>query len=196
MDREKQLTPLVGSAGPGDLKTTGDGVRALARLVVVLPTEALHLEISRIGLVLDVVGGGSTVCLAKGVAACNQSKGLLIVHGHAAECSTDIPCGSDGVRNAIRALRVDVDQTHVRGCGRVLEVAAVDILGVRFRPALVTIDGTRLVRAGCALRVADIVAQPGGLSSPVHRLISLPLVGTATSETESLDAHVLESDCK
>ncbi|KAI6765567.1 hypothetical protein HG530_006637 [Fusarium avenaceum] len=51
---EVVVAPLDGSAGPGDLETTGGGVRALACLVAVGPAEALLGEVGGFGLGADM----------------------------------------------------------------------------------------------------------------------------------------------
>ena len=61
-------------------------------------------------------------------------------------------------------------------------------------PLLVGINDTVRSRLGAleAVGISDIVAQPRSLATPVGRLISLPGVWTATSESERLEAHGLE----
>lgn len=130
--------------------------------------------------------------LAESVATSNQSHSLLVIHGHTAEGSADISAGSDWVRHTVGSLRVDIDQTHVGGGQWILKIALVNVLVLLLM--LVGIDDTATGNTSLAVRVADIVAQPGSLSTPVDGLICLPLVGTATSEAESLDTHGLEGD--
>ena len=64
-------------------------------------------------------------------------------------------------------LGVDVDQAHLDGAERVLELAV----------------------AGVAL-----VAEPGGLRAPVDVLVGLPDVVAAAGEAEGLEAHRLQGD--
>ena len=162
--------------------------------MVVLPSKTLLLNGSRVRLGFNIVGRGGTVGLAESVATSDQGNSFLVVHGHAAESCADVPSRGDGVRNTIGTLRVDVDQTHVRGRQRVLEIALVNVLGLHL--GLVAVHHTVLCQTGLAVGVANVVAQPSGLSTPVYGLIGLPLVRAATSETEGLDSHVLESNCK
>lgn len=187
-----QLTPLGGGLGPDNFEATGDGVGSLARLVLVVPAKTLLLNGSCVGLVSDVVRRGSAVGLAEGVATSNQSHSLLVIHGHAAEGSADIPASSDWVGHTIGSLRVDVDQAHVGGGQWIFKIALVNILVLLLM--LVGIDDTATGNTSLAVRVADIVAQPGSLSTPVDGLICLPLVWTATGEAKSLDTHGLEGD--
>jgi hypothetical protein len=189
-----QRTPLGRSSSPGDLKTRGNGVGTLARLVRVLPAKTLLRDVCSIGLVADVVSRSGTVGLAKGVTTSNQGDSLLVVHGHTAECSADVVSSSNGVWDAIGTLRVDVNQTHVSGRKRVLKILLVGSLA--FDLALVTVDDTTLSQTSLSVGVTDIVAEPCGFSSPVYGLVCFPLVGAATSETEGLDAHVLEGNCE
>ncbi len=112
-------------------------------------------------------GIGGAVRLAEGVAAGDQRDGLLVVHGHAAERLADVARGGDRVRVAVRALRVDVDQAHLHGAERLLELTVA--------------------------RVA-LVAEPLGLRAPVDVLVRLPHVGAAAGEAERLQAHRLQRD--
>ena len=105
--------------------------------------------------------------LAEGVAAGDQRDGLLVVHRHPAEGLADVARGRDRVRVAVGAFRVDVDQTHLDGGERVLQLAI----------------------AGVAL-----VAEPGGLRTPVDVLVRLPHVFAAAAEAEGLEAHRLQRD--
>lgn len=159
----------------------------------VLPAETLLLNGGSVGLVANVVGRSRTVGLAEGVATSDEGDSLLIVHGHAAESGANVVCSGDGVGYTVGTLRVDVDQTHVSGRKRVLEILLVGTLTLDL--ALVAIDDTTLSQTGLSIGVADIVAEPCCFSSPVYGLVCFPLVGAAASETEGLDAHVLEGDC-
>ena len=71
--------------------------------------------------------GAGAVGLAEGVAAGDQRDGLLVVHRHAAEGLADVAGRRDRIGVAVRAFRVDVDQAHLHGGERILEVAAVDV---------------------------------------------------------------------
>ena len=65
--------------------------------------------------------------LAEGVAAGDQRDGFLVVHRHAAEGLADILRRRDRIGVAVRAFGVDVDQAHLHGGQRILQVAAVDV---------------------------------------------------------------------
>ena len=68
---------------------------------------------------------------------------------------------------AVRALRVDVDQAHLDGAERVLEIAVAAVA---------------------------LVLQPLGLLAPVDVVIRLPHVRAAAAEAEGLEAHRLQCD--
>ena len=67
------------------------------------------------------------VGLAEGVAAGDQRDGLLVVHRHAGEGLADVRGRRERVRLAVRAFRVDVDQAHLHGAERILEVAVAGV---------------------------------------------------------------------
>ena len=69
------------------------------------------------------------VGLAEGVTAGDQRHRLFVVHRHAREGLADILGRRDRVRIAVRAFRVDVDQTHLHGRERVFEIP---VAGVAF----------------------------------------------------------------
>lgn len=192
---EVLVSPLVGLRGPDDLQSRSDGVRALAAAVLVVPAKALLVDGSSTGLRANVVRVGSTVRLTEGVSTNDEGSGLLVVHGHAAEGCADIACRGDGVRDAVRSLGVHVDETHVCGGQRSFQIARVDIFVVGLG-ALVAVDDTAATASGTSLAVgvADVVAQPCGLSTPVDRLVGFVCVGSAASEAEGGAAHGLEGD--
>src|SRR5206468_7704087 len=79
----------------------------------------------------------------------------------------DILGRRDRIRVAVRAFRIDVDQTHLHGCERIFEVP---VAGVAF------------------------VLQPLALRAPVDVLIRLPNVFTPATEAEGLESHRFEGD--
>ena len=114
--------------------------------------------------------GAGAVRLAEGVAAGDQRDGLLVVHRHAAEGLADVARRGERIGIAVRAFGVDVDQAHLHGGERVLEVARVSA------SAVVVGDehAAGLLDAGRALRVADVAAEPRRLAAPVDVLVRLP----------------------
>ncbi len=105
--------------------------------------------------------------LAEGVAAGDQRDGLLVVHRHAREGLADIARRGERVRIAVRAFRIDVDQAHLHGAERALQLAVAAVALVR---------------------------QPLAFGSPVDVLLGLPDVGAAAAEAEGLEAHRFERD--
>lgn len=189
---QEVVAPLGGSLGPDDFQTAGDGVWANTGAELVAPAQALLLNVGSRGLGTDIVSWGSTVSLTKGVTTNNKSNGLLIIHSHTAEGDTNVTAGSDGVGDSIRALWVDVDQTHVDGSKRIFKLTVVNVLVALL--VLLSRNHAVALDTCLAVGVAILIAEPGLLGTPVDGLVGLPGVGTATGETESLEAHVLEGD--
>lgn len=104
---EVLVAPLGRGLGPNNLETRCNGIGALARVVAVLPSEALSLNASASRLGTNVAVRSSAVGLAKGVTTGDESDSLLVVHGHAAEGGADVVGGGNGVFDT----RVDVDET-------------------------------------------------------------------------------------
>src|SRR5690606_36990514 len=94
---------------------------ALARAVAALPAQTLLLDRGGLRLGPDMVGGARPVGLAEGVATADQRHGLLVVHRHPAERLPDVPGSGERVRFTVRALRVDVDEAHLRRGVRLVE---------------------------------------------------------------------------
>ena len=162
---EVVVRPLGGRGAPGALQAAGDRVGPATRAEAVLPAEALLLERCCLGRGADVVGGAGAVRLAEGVAAGDQGHRLLVVHRHPREGLADVAGRGQRVGLAVRALWVHVDQAHLHGGQRVVELA---IAGV------------------------PLVAEPLGLRPPIDIVLRLPDVGPAAAEAEGLEAHRLE----
>ena len=105
------------------------------------------------------------VGLAERVAAGDQRHGLLVVHRHPGERLPDVAGRGERARRAVGAFRVHVDEAHLHRGEGVLQLPV----------------------AGVAL-----VAEPGVLGAPVHVLVGLPDVLTATTEAEGLEPHRLQ----
>ena len=112
----------------------------------------------------DVGIGGGAVGLAEGVAAGDEGHRLLVVHGHALEGLADEPGRQLRVRVAVGPLGVHVDQAHVVGAERSLQLA---------------------------LGVVTLIVEPLLLGAPVG-LVGLPHVGAPEGETEGSEPHRLE----
>ena len=106
------------------------------------------------------------VRLAEGVAAGDQRHRLLVVHRHAAEGLTDVLRRRQRVRVAVRALGVHVDQAHLHGRERLLQLAL----------AAVALVGAHLL-----------------LGAPVDE-VGLPVVRAPAGEAEGLEAHRFQRD--
>jgi len=88
-----------------------------------LPAEALIFERTCFGLSANKRRIAGAVGLAEAVAAGDQRDGFLVVHRHAEERLADVLGGSDRIRIAVRALRIDVDQTHLHRTERLGKLA-------------------------------------------------------------------------
>ena len=106
-----------------------------------------------------------TVCLTKRVSASNQRDGFFIVHRHPGKRLTDVAGCCQHIRLTVWSLWVDVNQTHLNCCERLLEVTV----------------------AGVAL-----VAQPLGLRTPVDIFRWLPDIFTSAGETKRLESSRLK----
>src|SRR2546422_1597770 len=164
---EVVVAPVRRSGGPSDLQAAGDRVTAFARAEPALPAEALLLDGRGFGLRPHLRFGAGAVSLAEGVTAGDERNRLFVVHRHTAERFANIPGRRDGIRVAVRALRIDVDQTHLNGAERSFEVP---VAGVAF------------------------VIQPPVLGAPVDVSFRLPDVLATAAETEGLESHRLQGD--
>ncbi len=182
---EEVVAPLCGRGGPGDFQSAGDGVGALAAAEAVLPAETLAFQAGGFGLVGHVGRGAGAVGLAEAVAAGDQCHRLFVVHGHAGEGVADVAGRSERVGLAVRAFGVDVDQAHLHGGQRVLQVTCVRLLAV----VVLHQHAMAFRDAGRALRITHVAAEPFGLAAPVHVQVRFPHVGAATGKTEGLETH-------
>ncbi|KAJ0159871.1 hypothetical protein CTA2_8973 [Colletotrichum tanaceti] len=173
-----------------NLESAGHRVDAVAVANAVVPSEAHLANVGTLRLGADVVCDEKSmdmiyalttshfsVRLAKGVAAANEGSGLLVVHAHAVKGDADVPGRVGRVGVAVGALGVDVDEAHVGGGQRLLELVG----------ALLDVD---------AAVVAHVVAvgHEGRLAAPVDGLVGLPGVRAAGREAGRLEAHGLEGD--
>ncbi len=157
------VRPGGGVHRPGAFQAAGVGVGALAGAAVVLPAQAL---------LLDGRGGGlrfqallrlvRAVGFAEGMTAGDQRHHLFIAHGHAGKTLTDRLRRQHWIRLAVGALRVHIDQAHLHGGQRLLQLAVL---------------------------VVALIAQPLGLRTPVGD-VRFPIVLAAPGEAVGLEAHV------
>src|SRR5688572_17937772 len=121
---EEPVVPFCWLGSPGALQTARDRVGALAGPVLVLPAEALFLQAGSFRFGADVLRcRRRAVRLPDRVTADDERKRLLVVHRHAAEGLADELAREGRVRVAAGPFRVHVDETHVIGAERSLEVA-------------------------------------------------------------------------
>jgi len=106
------------------------------------------------------------------VTAGDEGDGFLVVHGHACEGFADVFGGGDGVRVAIGAFGVDVDESHLDSGEGIFEVALSGVAAVR-------------VLAG---------GEPFAFAAPVDVLIGFPDVFAAAAEAEGFEATGFEGD--
>src|SRR4029453_13564155 len=116
------VTPLRGRGGPGNFQAAGDRVSALARAEGAPPAEALLLEPGCFGSTPPMGLRAGAVGLAEGGAPGDERNRLFVVHSHARERLANIRCRRDRIWIAVRALRVDIDQPHLNGNERILEI--------------------------------------------------------------------------
>src|SRR5438309_2373107 len=104
--------------------------------------------------------------LADRVDADDERKRLLVIHRHAAERLSNELCRKGRIRVAARPLRVYVDQAHVIGAHRPLD----------------------LLVAGVALIARPAAAKPAAFWAP-EDLVGFPAVLAPKAEAERLEAH-------
>ena len=151
---------------PGALDAAADRIAPLAAAEAALPAEALLFDGGGFGLGTDQRRIAGAVALAEGVPAGDEGDGLFVVHRHAPEGLANVDARLDRVRLAVRAFRVHIDQPHLHGRERVLELPVAAVA---------------------------LVAKPFGFGAPIDILFRLPDVFAAAAEAEGLEAHRLQS---
>ena len=154
---------------PGAFDAAGGGVATLAAAVLVDPTKAHGFHRRGFRLRANQLRVTCSVRLAEGVAARDQRHRFVVVHRHAGEGLAHVAAGCDRVGIAVRSFRVHVDQAHLHGGERVLQLAITAVAAVR------------LVAGG----------EPLLLGAPVNVFFRRPDVGTAAAKAEGLEAHRL-----
>ncbi len=194
---EVLVAPFGRRRSPGHFQAAGNGVATLAAAEFVSPAKTLLFKASCFRLRTNVVGRAGTVGLAEGVTTGDQRHGLFVVHRHATEGFTDIPCRSNRIRYTFRAFRVHVDQAHLHGGKRVFQIAFATGGTAFFVGMIFRLGHQRAVARllHFLLRaIAFFTTQPGGLGTPVHVLFRFPDIRATTGETEGLEAHGFERD--
>ncbi len=126
------VVPLRRLGRPRAFQAGGDGVAAPSGAEAVSPTQPLLLRRRTFRLwayVMIWICG--SVSFSESVTACDQSNGLLIVHGHAAESLANVPRSSEGVWGSVRPFGVHVDQAHLHRAERLIQLAVAGIALVR-----------------------------------------------------------------
>src|SRR5215470_7209351 len=93
---------------------------ALPDLNLIFDTGALRLR-------AHVVGRAGAVSFAESVTAGNQGNGLFVVHGHTAEGLADVTGCRERIGVAVRAFGIHVDQAHLHGSERTLQIAVAAV---------------------------------------------------------------------
>src|SRR5271168_3180345 len=164
---EEVVAPLRRRRGPSNFEAAADRVGTMTFAKFILPSEALILDVRAFGFVAYILSGNaSAVRFAEGVAAGNERDGFLVIHGHAGKSLADIARRGKRIRLAIWPFRIHVDEAHLHGTERFLQITI----------ALVT-----------------LVGEPCALGAPVH-LLGLPYILAAATKTERLESHRIEGD--
>src|SRR5262245_40764134 len=99
--------------------------------------------------------------LAKRMAASDQGNSFFIAHRHSRKRLANVECCRDRVRLAVWPLRIDVNEAHLDGSERILQLT---------------------------LAAIPFIAEPRSLRTPI-KLLRLPCVLTSAAKTEGLEAH-------
>src|SRR4029453_13110685 len=98
-----------------------------------LPAEALRLNgrTFRLGTHKRAVAGA--VGLTEAVSAGDERNRLLVVHRHALEGLANVDGGGNRIRLEVRPIGIHVDEAHMHGSQRILEIAdaAVALVATR-----------------------------------------------------------------
>ena len=157
------IAPLGRGGGPCTFQSTGDGVLGVTRAEGVVPAHALLLDGGSSRFAANIFGRiCSAVRLSESVSAGDQCHGFFVVHRHAAEGFPDIAGSRHRIGIAVGSFRVNVDQTHLNRCERILKVT---------------------------IAAVTLVTQPLGLRTPVDVFFGFPDVFATTAEAEGLEAH-------
>ena len=124
---EKVVAPLGGCIGPDDFEATADRVIAFAGAKAALPAQALLFDAGRFGLRSNMFCVTRAVGLTESVAAGDKGHRFFVIHCHTGKDLADIPRRSDRIRVAVRAFRVDINQSHLHSGEWILEVTVAGI---------------------------------------------------------------------
>src|SRR5690606_16713897 len=113
--------------GPGHFQSRGNGIPTLTRTIAVVPSQSLHLEIRRFGLLAYMICRCCTVGLPKGMSSRDQCQCFLIVHPHACKGVANVTGGSKWIRISVRPFGIDIDQSHLYRSQWVFQMSTMDI---------------------------------------------------------------------
>ena len=105
----------------------------------------------------------SAMCLTKCVTTSNKCHSLFIIHSHPAKCLTHILRTQQRIWISIRAFRVNINQTHLHRCQRIIQ------------------------RLAC-IAIA-IIIQPSCFCTPVNIFFRMPDIRASTAKTKGLATH-------
>ena len=157
--------PLGGVGFPGAFDAAGCGMNAHASAQAILPAQSHFFQRGGFGFGSDQFRVACAVRLAEGMSTGDERDGFFIVHRHAGESLTHIDARSDRIRFAVGTFGVDIDQAHLHGSQRILQIAFAAVA---------------------------FVAQPGVFVAPVDIFLGLPDVGASPAKTEGLETHRLQ----
>ena len=130
------------------------------------PSKTLGLDGPTLRLGTNVTLGARTVGLTERVTARRKRDRLLVVHRHTGKRLANILRRQRRVRVRVRSLRVHIDQTHLNGRQRVLEVLA---------SAPVT-----------------VITEPLVFRAPINFLFGMPNIGASQRGAVVRTTHVLD----
>src|SRR5208337_2812522 len=142
------VVPLCRVVCPCTLQAARYRIRALAAAKAVFPAQALLFDGSSFGYRTDILERiGSSMGFAEGVSAGDEGNGLLVVHRHPRECLPNIPRRGNWIGLAVGSFRIHINQAHLNGAQRILQLAVAAVA---------------------------LVCQPLALGSPVNIFFRLP----------------------
>ncbi len=160
------MSPLCGSCGPCNFRSSGQCVRPVARLITAHPSESLLFYSCRFGIGAEILRISFAVRLSECMSAGYERNGLFVIHCHAPECFADVFRRKERVGIAVRAFGIDIDQTHLNSRKRIFKISF----------------------AG----VSVSIVEPFLLRAPVYADIGLPYIFSSSRKTEGLESHRLK----
>ena len=159
--------PACRGLRPCAFKPAGQGVDAVAGLVLVGPAKALAFQWRRFGIGAGILAAHGTVRFTKGVTTRDQRHGFIVVHRHPAKGVADVIGRALQIGFAVWPFGVHIDQAHLHSGQRV------------FQGALFAIT---------------LAAEPFVFGAPVNVLFGFPTVHTATGKAECFQSHGFKRD--